>query len=260
MMFSSNTCRFLVSVLSLSLLATAETVRGVHRELGPDEFTDAVDLGTAGNYAILSKTGISTVPESVITGDIAVSPIAGGAITGFSLIANPEGIYTKAGQVNGKVYAANYLGDTPSVLTTAVGDMEIAYTDAASRANTKVVDLHSGLIGGKTLTEGVYKYNSDVEIYANTDVTFDGNADSVFIIRMTGSLLQAANTNVILLNGVKAENIFWQVAGAVSVGAGATMKGTLLVKTSVTFMTGSTLIGRVLAQTACVLQSATITP
>jgi hypothetical protein len=32
-----------------------------------------------------------------------------------------------------------------------------------------------------------------------------------------------------------------------------------LVKTAVTFVTGSSLNGRVLAQTACVLQSATIT-
>jgi len=42
------------------------------------------------------------------------------------------------------------------------------------------------------------------------------------------------------------------------VGAGAHMEGILLVKTDVTFITGSSLNGRVLAQTACVLQSATI--
>ena len=45
-----------------------------------------VNLGAAGNFAILAKSGISTVPPSVITGDIGVSPIASTAITGFSLI------------------------------------------------------------------------------------------------------------------------------------------------------------------------------
>jgi hypothetical protein len=62
-----------------------------------------------------------------------------------------------------------------------------------------------------------------------------------------------------LTNGALAKNIFWQVAGYVNVGEGAHMEGILLVKTAVTFVTGSSLNGRVLAQTACVLQMATIT-
>ncbi|MCR4303609.1 MAG: ice-binding family protein, partial [Gallionella sp.] len=43
-----------------------------------------VVLGTAGNFAILAKSGISTVPASAVTGDIGVSPISQTAITGFS--------------------------------------------------------------------------------------------------------------------------------------------------------------------------------
>jgi hypothetical protein len=42
------------------------------------------------------------------------------------------------------------------------------------------------------------------------------------------------------------------------VGAGAHMEGILLVKTAVLFETDSSLTGRVLAQTTCDLQSATI--
>eukprot|EP00571_Detonula_confervacea_P013713 CAMPEP_0172297048 /NCGR_PEP_ID=MMETSP1058-20130122/222_1 /TAXON_ID=83371 /ORGANISM="Detonula confervacea, Strain CCMP 353" /LENGTH=71 /DNA_ID=CAMNT_0013006153 /DNA_START=72 /DNA_END=285 /DNA_ORIENTATION=- len=56
------------------LTANANTIRGVQqRKL---EATQNVTFGTAGNYTILTKSGISTVPDSVITGDIAVSPIA----------------------------------------------------------------------------------------------------------------------------------------------------------------------------------------
>src|SRR4051812_13731740 len=33
-----------------------------------------VQLGSSGNYVILAKTAISTVPASVVTGDIGVSP------------------------------------------------------------------------------------------------------------------------------------------------------------------------------------------
>jgi hypothetical protein len=43
-----------------------------------------VNLGAAGRFAILSKSGVSTVPGSMVTGDIGVSPIAASAITGFS--------------------------------------------------------------------------------------------------------------------------------------------------------------------------------
>jgi hypothetical protein len=62
-----------------------------------------------------------------------------------------------------------------------------------------------------------------------------------------------------LEEGAKAKNIFWQVAGYVTVNAGAHMEGILLVKTKVDFITGSSLNGRVLSQTACTLQMASIT-
>jgi hypothetical protein len=62
-----------------------------------------------------------------------------------------------------------------------------------------------------------------------------------------------------LTNGALAKNIFWQVAGHVTVGAGAHMEGILLVKTDVLLETHASMNGRVLTQTACNLQMATIT-
>jgi len=217
-----------------------------------------VNLGTAGNYAILTKSGISTAPQSDITGNIAVSPIDGAAITGFSLTVASDGTSSTSDQVTGTAYAATYSGDTPSLLTVAIGDMETAYTDAAGRPNEDVdrINLGSGEIGGQTLTPGVYTFGTGVSM--NTDVVIDGTADDIFIIQIAGNLVLAANKKVTLSGGAQAKNIFWQVAGNVSVGAGAHMDGILLVKTDVTFITGSSLNGRVLAQTACVLQSATI--
>jgi hypothetical protein len=228
----------------------------------------AVELGTTGDYVILAKTGIDTVADSVITGDITVSPIATGAITGFKLVMHSSGTYStdKSEQVTGVAKASNYDGSTPSDLTTAVSDMEAAYTDAAGRPNPdgNRINNNDGEIGGKTLTPGVYTFGTDINISdPETPVTFKGsdNADTedIFIIQMSGSIVQAANTKVVLTKGAKAENIFWQVAEGVSVGAGAHLEGILLVKTAVTFVTGSSLNGRVLAQTACNVQMATIT-
>ena len=218
-----------------------------------------VDLGSAGDYTILTKSGISTVPASVITGNIAVSPIAATAMTGFSLNLASNGKSSTSSQVTGTAYAASYLGNTPSLLTTAILNMETAYTAAANVVNNddSKKNLFAGEIGGQTLTPGVYTFASNVNIA--TDIILNGAATDTFIIQMTGNLLLAANKKVILKGGVLAKNIFWQVAGNVKVMAGATMEGILLVKTDVTFITGSTLNGRVLAQTACVLDQATIT-
>jgi hypothetical protein len=257
MMFSSNTFRV---VLVLAAACNAVTSS---QHVGNEP---PVDLGTAEEYAILAKSGISTVPESDINGDIGVSPIAGEAMTGFSFTKESDGQSSRSSQINGEAYAANYAVPTPERLTTAVGDMETAYTDAAGRPNEDAsrTNLGGGILGGvfggqtAPLTAGVYTFGSDV-IIADT-IYFDGNADpnSVFIIQMTGNLVQYANTDVILVNGAAAKNTFWQIAGNVEVGAGAHLEGILLVKTELTFITGSSLTGRVLTQTACDLQKATI--
>jgi hypothetical protein len=264
-MFASNACRFAIFSL-FSLSANAETVRGAQRELSTTAATTYVDLKTAGSFAILAKTGISTVPASSIKGDIGVSPIAAEAMTGFSFTGG-KGNQRSATQVTdgSKAIAADDGfdivdgDDITSRLTTAVGDMETAYTDAAGRPNTDGarINLGAGLLDAVTLTPGVYTFGTDVNL--NGDITFAGSADDIFIIQTTGNLLQAAGKQVILSGGAKAENIFWQVAGQVTVGAGSHMEGVLLVKTDVTFVTGSSLNGRVLTQTACNLQSATIT-
>jgi hypothetical protein len=144
--------------------------------------------------------------------------------------------------------------------------MEIAYHNTKERSNSNSlrIGLGDGLLGGNyggettPLTAGVYTFETDVNIV--TDIYFDGGAEeaSIFIIQTSKSLLQATDTTVHLTNGAQAKNIFWQVAGKVTVGTYAHMEGILLSKTRVTLMTGSSLNGRIFAQTDCVLQMATI--
>jgi len=81
----------------------------------------------------------------------------------------------------------------------------------------------------------------------------------VFIIQISKPLNVAPDVKVILAGGAKAENIFWQVAEAVTIGEGAHMEGNILGFTSVSFNTGSSLNGGIYAQTAVTLQVATIT-
>ncbi len=135
--------------------------------------TSAVDLGTAGDFVILSKAGIDTVPTSAITGDMGVSPAAATYITGFDLILDSSGQWSTSAQVTGKIYGVTYAVPTPAKLTTAISDMETAYNDAAGRA-PDFIELYSGDISGQTLVPGVYKWGTGVLI--NTDVTLEGGS------------------------------------------------------------------------------------
>ena len=220
----------------------------------------AVSLGTAATYTILSKTAISTVPMSVITGNIGVSTAAATFITGFDLTLDASQTYATSTQVvgGGRVYAASYAAPTPAQVTAAIGNLEGAYTDAATRSNPNFVELGSGNLSGLTLVPGLYTWTSDVSI--PTDVTIAGGANDVWIFQTTGNLTMAANMHVLLAGGAQAKNIFWQVAGTVATGAGAHFEGILLCKTVVTLQTGTTMHGRILAQTQVALQSATVTP
>jgi hypothetical protein len=83
-----------------------------------------INLGKAVSFAILTKSGITNVPTSSITGDMGVSPIAASAITGFSLVADKTNTFSRSSQVTGKIYAANYASPTPANLTTAISNMQ----------------------------------------------------------------------------------------------------------------------------------------
>ena len=146
----------------------------------------AVDLGTAGQFTILAKTGISTTGTTSIVGNIGVSPAGSTYITGFSLVMNSSGQFSTSSLVNGRVYAATYSSPTPSELTTAVSDMQTAYTNAAGRVNPNYVNLGAGNINGMTLVPGLYKWGTGVSI--STSITLTGNSSSVWIFQISGGL------------------------------------------------------------------------
>ncbi|HEX7477224.1 MAG TPA: ice-binding family protein [Polyangiales bacterium] len=215
----------------------------------------AVKLGTAGNFVILAKSGISTVPKSAITGNIGVSPAAATYITGFSLTADSTNVFSTSPQVTGKVYAANYASPTPANLTTAVSDMQLAFTDAAGRA-AKVTELGAGNIGGMTLPAGVYKWGTGVLIPAN--VTLRGSSTDVWIFQIAQTLTMSSGTRVVLTGGALPQNIFWQVSGKVVLGTTAHIEGIVLGQTAITLQTGASINGRLLAQTAVTLDASTV--
>ncbi len=210
----------------------------------------AVNLGVAGNFAILSKTGITDVYKSAILGDIGTSPITGAALL------------VSCAEVTGTIYTVDAAGPLPSsvtsatMLTTAVGDMQAAYTDAAGRINPDFLDLGAGSIGGLTLSPGLYKWTSSVVI--PTDVTISGGPNDVWIFQVAGTLIMSSAVNITLAGGAQAKNIFWQTSGAVTFGTTSHFEGNILSQTGINLQTGASINGSMLAQTAVTLQMNTV--
>jgi hypothetical protein len=212
-----------------------------------------INLGAAGSFVILTKSGITNVPTSAIFGNMGVSPIAATAITGFSLVANRTNTFSTSSQVTGKIYAANYASPTPANLTTAISNMQTAYTNAAGRKLPNFTELYAGNLSGKTLAPGLYKWSTGVLI--TKDVTLKGGPNAVWIFQISGNLTVGSGAKVLLSGGAQAKNIFWQVGGGAGaeIGTTAHVEGTILAKTAIHLRTGASLNGRALAQTAVTL-------
>ena len=214
-----------------------------------------VNLGAAGSFAILAKSAISTVPPSVITGDLGLSPAAATFVTGFSLSLDATNVFSSSTQVTGKIYAATYAVPTPAKMTAAIGAMELAFVDAAGRA-PDVTELGAGNIGGMTLAPGVYKWGTGLAI--PTDVTLTGSATDVWIFQISQDLVMSSGAKVLLAGGARAKNVFWQVAGLVNLNTTAHCEGVILTKTAITLHTGASIVGRLFAQTAVSLDASTV--
>ena len=225
-------------------------------KLNGTKVVSAIELGTADDFAILSKTGVATTGTTSVIGNIGVSPVAASYITGFGLIMDSGNEFATSSLVTGQVFASDYAVGTPTYLTTAVADMLIAYNDGAGRT-ADYTQLYTGDLSGKTLTSAVYMWSNDVLI--NTDLTLNGSSTDVFIFQIAGTLTMAANTQITLTGGILAENIFWIVADTVAIGTGADFQGVILSLTNVSFNTGSTITGMIYAQTSVSLDATVVT-
>lgn len=216
-----------------------------------------VNLGTAGDYVILAKAAISTTGTTAIVGDIAVSPAAETFITGFSQGRDASDQFSTAAIVDGRIYAANMAAPTPAKLTTAVGDMEIAYTDAAGRTTPDHTELGAGDVSGMTLEPGLYKWGTGLLVAS--DVTLSGGANDIWIFQIAEDLTVENGIKITLAGDALPKNIFWQVAGAVTLGTTSEFKGIILSKTLIAVNNGAVINGRAYAQTAVTLDANAVT-
>jgi hypothetical protein len=196
-----------------------------------------VDLKSAATYSVLATTKVTNTGLTTIAGNLGLSP--GLIVTGF-----PPGIIT----------GTTHVADIPAALARL--DFASAYADAASRVPSS---NFSGDQNGQTFRPGVHHTAAAFALTGTLTIDADGVPSSVFIIQVDAAMNTAAASHVVLVNGAKASNVFWQVNGAAGTGANSTLAGVILASGGVTLGAGSSLAGQAMSTGTVTLAGNAIT-
>lgn len=193
-----------------------------------------INLGAADSFIVLASSTVTNVPgtSTVANADVGVSP--GTSITGFESPATISGVF--------------HLGDFVSAAAqTSLGQALFAGFGLPG-ATTLPAD-----IGGMTLKPGLYAVGSSLSITGPVVLDASGDPDAVWIFQIGSTLLTSVtNSNVVLLGGAEAANVYWLVGSSATLGVGTTFAGNILAQVSITVGTGTAVNGRLLARTGAV--------
>jgi hypothetical protein len=196
-----------------------------------------VPLGTAATYSVLGGTGVTNTGDTVLGGDLGVSPSS--SIVGF-----PPGI----------VDGATHAGDLQAAQ--AQSDLVLAYNDAAGLTPTTTF---AGDQNGKTFDAGVDHTGSAFALTGTLTLDGQGNSNAVFVIQVDAALNTAAGSTIHLIDGAQASNVFWQVNGAAGTGAASSFAGTILAAGAITIGAGGSVVGRALSYGVVTLANNAVT-
>lgn len=242
-------------ITATSGLITNFATLTVNAALGPAR----VDLATAGNFVILTKTGITNAVAAtlLITGDIGSSPITGAAMNTIPCAKVVGSVYEVDAGYTGGACGKSTAGDK-TIVDNAVLDMGIAFADAKGRTLPNQTELGAGNISGMTLVPGLYKWGTGVLI-TNVGLTLSGGPNDIWIFQVGVDLTINSGAIITLTGGALPKNIFWQIDGQTTLGTTVDFKGIVLCQTLISVDTSAVVNGRLLAQTEVTLQGNAIT-
>lgn len=182
-------------------------------------------------FGVLGNTGVANTGPSIVTGNVGVSP--GSALTGF-----PPGI------------VLGTLEQNSLIAQQAQNDLTTSYNNLSAQPSS--ADLSGQNLGGKTLKPGVYKFSGDGLINGILVLDGAGDPNAVFVFQVNGNFSTATGSVMLLLNGARAGNVFWQIGGNATLQSGSLTRGNFLVNNEIVLNTGSLLEGRALSKSRSV--------
>lgn len=191
-----------------------------------------VNLGSASTFAVLAGTSITSTGATTLNGDLGVSP--GATVT-----------ETPTMEVDGTRHVNDSTASAAQLALTS------AYNDAASQTPTFSLGAAYDL-GGETRLPGVY--NSSGSFAVTGILTLDAQSDpnAVWIFQAGSTLTTATNSQILLINGAQAANVFWQVGSSATLNTSSQFAGNVLALTSITLTSGASVDGRILARNGTV--------
>jgi hypothetical protein len=192
----------------------------------------AITLGTAETFAVLAGSTVTNTGSTDIKGNLGVSP--GLAVVGF-----PPGIMLK-----GAIHA----GD--SVAAQAQADLTLAYNAMAALPCT--ANMTGQDLGGRTLTPGVYCFDSSAQLTGALVLDFQGSNTAAFLFKVGSALTTASSSTVAFANCTHHCSINWQIGSSATLGTSSKFSGNILALASITLNNSVYLCGRALAQTGAV--------
>lgn len=235
-----------------------------------------VSLGTAAPFGIAATAGVTntaTAPNTTINGNVVLDPVAG-AICNAVAIDAAGGFGLCAGTpptINGQVISPLF-PDAGATSGAVMNDMRAAYLSITPPAGPPAAGSLGGatnLPAGTTLGEptgaalvqgdnyfvpGVYQSLTSIMITGDLTLDAQGDPDAVFVFQSSSTVGTAAgapapgvHTRILLVNGAKASNVWWQAGSSATLGTASEFQGNLLASESITMVTGATSCGRLLA-------------
>ena len=191
-------------------------------------------MGTVANFLVFTSAGaISNVgANSIYAGNVGTNL---GALNGFeTLVVQPYGLFQSSPET--------------SLCAT---DLDLLYNEL----NNRTADLQSAAAheyGGTTITPGIYDNTGAISVTGNLTLDGQGNPNARFIIRSSGAFTIGAGSKIILTNGAEAKNVFWVIAGAVSLAATVEAKGIFINTKAISLDANCSLVGAVLSTSGAI--------
>jgi hypothetical protein len=237
-------------------------------------------LGTAAPFGMAATAGLTntnTAPITSINGDVVLTgtptcnatPVPGGtgstgfgatgvacnattpdstpALNGTVIITGPTATTVKS-DMN-----AGFLKITPPAGPPAAGSLGGA-TNLPAGTTLGAATGSAMVLGDNLFFPGVYQSITSIMITGDLTLDAQGNSNAVFVFQSSSTIGTAAGgpspanrTRILLVNGAKASNVWWQASSDATLGLYSEFQGNILAARDITMETGATSCGRLFA-------------